>query len=328
MKSYKWGFIGCGHIAHKMAKALQLTERGILYAVSSSSAERADEFKRLYNVSKAYTSYKEMLEDPEVDVVYIATPHSHHYLHTRMSLEAGKAVICEKPFTIDRQELTELISLSRSRNLFLMEALWTRFLPHIEKAGQLINEGAIGDLVMLSGDFGFAAEFKPEGRLFNRDLGGGALLDIGIYPVFLAYHFLGVPEKIKALATFASTGVDVQLGITMQHRNNTISDLNTTLLSKTRMEAMLFGTAGSIRMHERWYAPTCIELLRNDKIVERFDLNQSNNGFEFEANEVMRCLDEGMTESPVWSLDNSLDLIGILDDIRTECNITYPNRIR
>jgi len=328
MKNYRWGILGCGKIAQKMATALLRTERAELYAVASSSFDRAEEFKSRFGAQKAYASYEELANDPGVDIIYIATPHSHHYIHTRLCLEAGKAVLCEKPFTLDAPELLELITLARSKKLFLMEALWTRFLPHINKSLQLVEEGAIGQAVLANADFGFRADFLPEGRLFNRELGGGALLDIGIYPVFFAYLFLGTPLQISAQATFGQTGVDEQVTISMEHPNSAISGLNCSLLTKTRMEATLFGTAGSIRMYERWYAPTRIELLRENKLVESFDFSQSDNGFEYEVEEVMNCLDRGLTESPAWSLDNSLELIGILDGIRNKCGISYPNRIR
>ncbi len=327
-KKYKWGILGCGHIAHKFAEALNRLEQAELYAVASSDRKRADEFRNLHHASTSYGSYEAMLDDPEVEIVYVATPHSHHYLHTRMSLEAGKAVLCEKAFTIDAAELEELIDLAGRKKLFLMEALWTRFLPHINKAMSLIAEGAIGTLNMVQADFGFKADFIPEKRLFNRDLGGGALLDIGIYPVFLAYLLLGFPEQVEAIAAIGTTGVDEQIAISMRHRNNTISSLNSTLVSSTRIEATLYGSQGSIRMSKIWFGPTKIQLFRDGSPEELFDFSYDDNGFEYEAAEVMKCLDQGKTMSSIWSLHQSLELMRLLDEIRFKCGIFYPNRIR
>lgn len=328
MKKYKWGILGCGQIAQKFAGALQRLEQAEIFAVASSDSSRAIDFGQRFGAHKSFGSYKEMLSDPEVEIVYVATPHSHHFLHSKMCLESGKAVICEKPFTIDAGELRELIALAKEKDLFLMEALWTRFLPHIIKAKELVDQGAIGELKMVSADFGFKADFIPERRLFNPDLGGGALLDIGIYPVFLAYLFLGYPEKVRALSTFGPTGVDEQTAMTLVHQGNTISELSCTLLSRTRQEATLYGTTGNIRMARRWYGPSEIELFRDDISEMQLDYRYDDNGFEYEALEVMRCLDAGLKESPVWTPGNSLDLMRMLDEIRFSSGITYNNRIR
>ncbi|MGB7784631.1 MAG: Gfo/Idh/MocA family oxidoreductase, partial [Salinimicrobium sp.] len=207
-REIKWGIIGPGQIARKFARSLQEVDDAQLYAVASRTLERAEAFAEETGAAKAFGSYEEMLMDAEVDVVYIATPHVFHKEHTLLSLKHGKPVLCEKPFAINRAQVKEMISNAKEKRVFLMEAMWTPFLPHIIYLREVLSSGKYGKVKRLTADFGFAAAFDKNGRLFKKSLGGGSLLDIGIYPIFLALHTLGKPEKISAKAQMSSTNVD------------------------------------------------------------------------------------------------------------------------
>ncbi len=207
-KSYNWAILGCGRIARKFSSDLKLLPNARLYAAAARDLSRAQEFATEMGFGKAYGSYEEMVADPAVDIVYIATPHSHHHDHVLLSLRAGKAVLNEKAFALTLREATEMVQVAREKKIFLMEAFWTRFQPSFRKALEVVRSGELGALKMVRSDFAFNAPKIPEKRLYNVALGGGSLLDIGIYPVFAAVSALGVPEEIKALATFAPTGAE------------------------------------------------------------------------------------------------------------------------
>ncbi|MBN1651101.1 MAG: Gfo/Idh/MocA family oxidoreductase [Bacteroidales bacterium] len=218
-KIINWGIIGLGKIAHKFAEDLQLVEDANLLAVASRDIENAKSFAKKFSANQFYSSYKALVENPNVDVVYIATPHALHYEHTLLCLNANKAVLCEKAFAMNAAEVKEMIRTAKARNVFLMEALWTRFIPGTLKTLALIKEGSIGKIHSVEADFGFIGDTDPEKRLFNKRLGGGALFDIGIYPVFLSILILGAPKYINAHATMAATGVDAEVKITFAYES-------------------------------------------------------------------------------------------------------------
>ena len=319
----RWGILGPGRIAHKFAQDLLTLPDAQLYAVASTDQQRADTFAQQYGAPHAFGSYNSLLTLPDLDVVYVATPHILHHENTLMLLNAGIAVLGEKPFAMNSGQVREMVELARSKRVFLMEALWSRFMPVLERAKQLADDGAIGTVTGVRADFGFAAPFVPDGRLFNKNLGGGSLLDIGIYPLFWSYLFLGMPQTVKATAIFGQTGIDEQCGMLLTYPNGELAVLDSTLRARTPCEAFVYGTQGMIRMQSRWHETQGLTLERDGQQPEEITVPRSTFGYDYEAAHVIQCLTEGRTESPLWSLDDSLNLMELLDTVRTEAGIVY-----
>jgi len=322
-KTINWGIIGLGKIAHKFAQDLAQVNHAKLLAVASTSSGRAQDFATTYGAPHAYGSYEGILDCPDLDVVYIATPHNLHHSSTLLCLNKGIAVLCEKPFAIHARQAAEMIETARAQETFLMEALWTRFLPVTEKALELIASGAIGEVLSIKADFGFKADFEPRSRLYDPVLGGGALLDIGIYPAFLAQLLLGKPTGIKALASIGPTGVDEEIGVTLQYAGGQMAHLHASIRSKTKTEAFIYGELGVIHIHTRWHESTALTLLKNEQRPLDYSFAMRSRGYNFEAEEVMRCLQEGLKESPLWPLKSTQSLMELLDAIRRETGIVY-----
>jgi len=323
-RKIKWGIIGPGRIAHKFADDLMLVEGAELVVVASRDLEKAKAFAEKYQSSKYYSGYEELVRDKEVEVVYIATPHAFHLEHTLLCLDAGKAVLCEKPLGMNAEEVRVMMHRARERNLFLMEALWTRFIPATEKLIQLVENKIIGRFISLQADFGYQAPFDPESRLFKKSLGGGALLDIGIYPVYLSLLLLGLPQKIEAKAGFAESGVDNQCSMDFDYENSLISHLDCSLVADTPVEAILRGANGSILVHRRFHHPQKITLKRDGESPEIFNIPYLGHGYTHEIMEVMRCLRDGHTQSSKMPLSMSLALSKTLDEVRKKIGLTYP----
>jgi predicted dehydrogenase len=260
-----------------------------------------------------------------VDVIYVATPHHLHFENTLMCLQKGKPVLCEKPFTINSKQLRILVETARKNKIFLMEAIWTRFLPGIEKTLKLVSEGHIGEIKMLNADFGFNGIYNPESRLYNPFLGGGSLLDIGIYPVFLSLLLLGYPKEIQAVATKARTGVDESMSISLSYESGALASLHCTFVAHTNTDANIYGDKGKIHLKHQWLRANEMVVTRNDEKPEELVFPSRAKGYEYEAEEVMKCLRLGQTESPILGLDFSLQLMKLLDAIRMKCNIVYPD---
>ena len=325
MPKIKWGILAPGHIARGFAAGLKVAEGAELYAVGSRSYEKAAAFAHEFGFQKIYGSYHELIDDPDVDVIYIATPHHLHFENTLMCLQKGKPVLCEKPFTINSKQLEILVKTAREKKIFLMEALWTRFLPGIEKTIELIRTGQIGQIKILNADFGFKADYKPESRLFSPFLGGGSLLDIGIYPVFLSLLLLGYPKEIRAVATKAPTGVDESVSISFSYENGALASLHCTFATFTTTDANIYGDKGKIQLKQQWFRPTGIIVSRHNEKMEELSFPPKANGYEYEAEEVIRCLSAGLKESPILGLDFSLQLMKLLDAIREKCNLVYQD---
>lgn len=319
----RWGILGPGRIAHKFAQDLLTLPNAQLYAVASSDQQRADAFAGEYNIPHAFGSYEDLLTLPDLDVVYVATPHVKHHENVMMLLKGGISVLGEKPFAMNSEQVREMVETARTKGVFLMEALWSRWMPGIEFALDLLKSKAIGKVVSVKADFGFKAPFLPEKRLFNKDLGGGSLLDIGIYPLFLAYLILGKPTTIKASATFGTTGVDEQCGMVLTYTDGQLALLDSTILAATDCIGVIQGETGQIRIHSRFHETKGLTLKRDDQPATPFVFNRNTHGYDYEAQHVMHCLAEGRTESPVWSLDDSLNLTALLDAVRAEAGIVY-----
>ncbi len=323
MGHYSWGIIGAGWIAGKFAEDLALLPSADLRAVASRSKERAVAFAKKFKVPVAYGNWKDIPADPDIDIVYVATHHPFHFENALDCLRAGKAVLCEKPITMNKRELEILVRTASENKAFLMEAVWTRFFPSIRKILEITGSGKLGRLQSIYADFGFRQEFDPGDRLFDPAKGGGALLDIGIYPVFIAQLLAGVPAAIQASARFAETGTDHSCSMILEHPDEITSSLNCTLVSDSPTEANLLYEKGWIRMESPWYAPGPITLYMQGQVPERMEFPAPGNGYQYEAEEVMRCLDEGLRESPLLSLSFSLDLMETLDRVRSVCGISY-----
>lgn len=327
MQNIKWGIIGCGSIANKFAEALRGTEGCILYAAAARDKQRAGVFASKWGFEKSYGSYRALAGDNEVDIIYVATPHSYHYAHTKLCLEAGKHVLCEKPFTVHADQLKVLTEMARERKLFLMEALWSRFLPGIIKSAELIEKGEIGDIVCLEADFGLRFPYDPLHRLYNPHLAGGALLDLGIYPLYLSLFLLGKPDVIKAHSLLDHNKIDLTTSIITQSSSGSLSNLSTTVRANTPVKAKIVGTEGTIEFDSWWFTPGNLTLISASKEKQLFEFPPLINGYEYEIIETVRCLREGKTESDIMPHAFSQLLMETMDQIREITGISYPKEI-
>lgn len=322
-KTYNWGIIGPGKIAHTFAEGLKFTSNAKIKAVASRSQDRADAFAQGYQVEKSYQGYANLVNDPDIDIVYVATPHTEHFDNTMMALENGKAVLCEKPLAINTSEVKTMIETAKKNNVFLMEALWTRFLPSTIKLEELLSNKIIGQIQMVKADFGFVGNKDPEWRLFNKELGGGSLLDVGIYPLFLTKLILGNPSNIKAFAKIGTTGVDDHCSVIMKFADKVLAEVYCSIVTDTETIATIYGTEGKIVVNRRFFTPTNLDVIYHNDRSEHIDIPYVGNGYNYEAQEVMDCMGQGKLESPRLPLRFSLDLMNIMDDIRSECGLVY-----
>lgn len=321
-KKFRWGIIGAGKIARKFTLGLSYLKDAERYAVASRSLEKAKIFAEENGVQKAFGSYKEMLEDETLDVVYVATPHVFHQEHSLLCMRHRKAVLCEKPFAINKKQVQKMIQTSKEENVFLMEAMWTRFLPHYRYVTDLLQQGRLGRIRNLKADFGFAAPYDEQGRLFNRSLGGGSLLDIGIYPIFLALDTMGLPENIVAKAHMGTTGVDEACDVIFRYKNGVRAELGSSILAHTPTTAVFEMEQGSIKIHSRFHEPSSVEVSTdNGKELKEFEV--APYGYQYEAEHVQEMLQQQRTESDEMTFDKSLQLIGLLDRIRNQIRLEY-----
>ncbi len=325
-KKINWGIIGAGKIAGKFATDLATLPEANLYAIASRSESKATAFAQNYGFQKVFGSYESMLQDPDVQAVYIATPHVFHCQNTMMALDYKKAVICEKPFAMNTKEVQQMVAKAKAMDTFLMDALWTLCLPHILKAKAIVDSGQLGKIVSVKADFGFRAQFDPEGRLWDRDLGGGSLLDIGIYPLMLTLFFLGKPKKITAAARIGPTRVDEDCAVFFDYENGQTANLHSTILARTPTEAFIYCEKGFIHIPPRFHAP-----ISNIKILEYEGLKETTVpfdyqviGYQYEAAEMMRCLQQGKKESDLVPHQFSMDLMELLEEIRGQIGLVYP----
>lgn len=321
----RWGILGTGKIARQFAAGLKHRSDARLTAVGSRSADSAKAFGEQFAVAHRHASYEALASDPEVDAIYVATPHACHLENTLLALTAGKAVLCEKPFTINAREAEQAVAFARTKKLFLMEAMWTRCFPLMEKLRESLTAKTIGEVRMLTADFGFRAEYHEEERLFNPTVGGGALLDVGVYPVSLASMIFGAPTRIVSDAQLGSTGVDEAAAIILSHAQGELAVLSTAIRLETAQEAIILGTAGRIRIHSPWWRPAAMTLSREGCSDELMEFPFAGNGYQFEAAEVMNCLRTGKLESRLMPLDETLSIMRTLDAIRAQWGLKYPS---
>lgn len=361
MEVIRWGILGTGYAAAKFAQGLKILSGAKLLAVGSRKRETADGFAVKFDVPRKYSRYEELAADKDIDIVYIATPHVFHKSHCLLCLESGKAVLCEKPFTINAQEAKEVIGLARKKRLFCMEGMWTRFIPLIQKTREWIGEGMLGDIKMLTADFGLRIRFDENDRHFNPDLGGGALLDLGIYPISLAYYLMGPPQKITCHAVYGKTHIDEQAVIIFSYDNGGQAVLSAGFLTNMPNEAAILGTKGMLKIDAPIYRPHKLSIHKFSEEIssgaggkqgrlsrikrtaaakylyhavsplirptrtKRITIPYKGNGYNHEAGEAMKCLRKGKLESAVMPLDETLRIMETLDEIRSRWTLVYPS---
>lgn len=315
-----WGILGAGRIAARFASEARLTPGARLVAVGSRSAEKAAAFAAQNGVGRACGSYAELVADPDVDAVYVATLHPWHCEHTLLALEAGKAVLCEKPFAVNAAQARQMIERARARRLFLMEAMWTRFNPISTQVRQWLAEGRIGEPRLATIDFGFRAPWDPQSRILNAALAGGALLDVGVYVLAYASMIFGRPAQVRAVAHIGDTGVDEQTAIALKYAGGQLASLTCAVHTPSPQAARIDGTEGAIEIPAFWHAETARLLRpRQEPITATGD-----HGFRYEIAAVMACLAAGQTESPDMPLDETLAIAETMDEIRRQIGLKYP----
>ena len=322
-KQFNWAILGAGRIAGKFAEDLSTIPNANLYAVGSRSLDRAKSFAQAFNFQQAFGSYEELVADPNIDAVYIATRHPQHCENVQLCLEHGLPTLCEKPFAINRKEVERMVGKANEEKVFLMEAMWSRFLPVTLKALEVIENGMIGEVNGLTADFGFKADFNPQSRLFNHQLAGGSILDIGIYPIFLSLITLGMPVEMTAMAKIGNTRIDEQCHMTFKYGNGALANLYSTILSSTPCLASIYGELGTIKLHRRWHEAKSMEIDYYDGRKEYYEFPRSVRGYYYEILEVMECVAAGKLESNTWSHSDSLNLMQLLDNVRNEVGLKY-----
>ena len=322
-KTIRWGILGTGKISRAFAHALKDTPGAVLAGVASRSLENAKAFGAEFGVAACHGGYQALADAAGVDIIYIGTPHPQHAANALMALNAGKAVLCEKPFAMNVREARQVVALAREKKLFLMEAMWTRFLPALAEVKRIIAAGEIGAPSQVIADFGFAATGDPLHRLNNPELGGGALLDLGVYPLSIAADLLGPVAAVRAQALMGPTGVDVHTGFTLVHEGGALSACSCSLRARTPAELTVAGPLGHIRMNTMFHRATSITVALADGATRTVQTPYLGNGYVHEAIEAGRCLREGLLESPAMTLDQTLALMGVLDEMRAQIGLRY-----
>ncbi|MQY10396.1 scyllo-inositol 2-dehydrogenase (NADP(+)) IolU [Streptomyces sp. RB5] len=328
-ETIRWGILATGWIADQFARDLARTDGAEAVAVGSRTEEGAAGFAGRHGIARAHGSWAELAADPGVDIVYVATPHSAHHEATAACLAAGKAVLCEKPLTLNAGQARDLVDRARDGGRFLMEAMWMFTNPAVRRALELVKDGAIGDVRQVQADFGFAAgPLHPGHRLRDPRQGGGALLDLGVYPVSLAHLFLGAPDTVQANASLTPEGVDATTGILLGHENGAVAALTCSIESLSPCVAVIGGTEGTITLGTPFaaggfYRPDGLTLHRGDAEPERIDVPFEGLGYVHEIEEAGRCLRAGLLESPLVPWQSTLDVLTTLDTVRDRIGVHY-----
>ncbi len=323
-KKINWGIIGLGRIANKFAEDLLLSSDAVLYGVASRDINKVIDFATKFNAIKYFGSYQELANDSEIDIIYIATPHTLHFENAMMCLKSNKAVLCEKPMGMNAQQVQQMISEAKSRNLFLMEGLWTRFIPATEKLIELLDKQTIGEVQSVRADFGFKGDLNFKSRVYDKKLGGGSLLDVGIYPIYLSLIVLGQPTAIEAKASFMETKVDGSCAMVFKFENGSKANLESSIETNTPTEAYITGTKGVLKLHRRFHHSEKMSITQNGE-TETIDIKYKGSGYIHEIEEVNNCLLDNKTESTKLPLATSLDLISVIDRVREEIGLKYDN---
>lgn len=319
----RWGVLGPGGIATRFAEAMQLVDGGEIRAVASRSLERADDYADRFEVPTRYGDADALAADADVDAIYVATPHARHEADSVRFVEAGKAVLCEKPFALNARQARRMTEAARSRGVFLMEAMWSRFLPAYRMLVEVLGEGRIGEPLVVEADFGFRMPVVPDHRLFDAALGGGALLDLGIYPVQLCTLVLGRPSSVVADGVVGTTGVDELVAAVLRHGDRQLGVVKASIRAGFSCGARISGEDGWIELPPFMHCPEWVGIGRLGQL-ERIDTAFEGDGLRFEIEEVHRCLEEDLLESPVMPLAETIAIAEVLDGIRAEVGVVYP----
>jgi predicted dehydrogenase len=320
----RWGILATGGIARLFTKDL-LAHGHTVTAVGSRSAHRAQAFADDFGLARAHATYAELVADPDVDVVYVATPHNRHAENATEALTAGRHVLVEKAFTMNATQARQVVELARARGLLAMEAMWTRFLPHMRFVRETVASGRIGEVRSVHADHGQRLSTEPAHRLNDPRLAGGALLDLGCYPLSFAHDILGSPEAVTARATMRHTGVDDSVATIMSHRGGAVSTTYSTMETRGSNRAVVLGTEGRVEIGPVWYSPAPVTVYdTGNEVVDAFDEPVSGRGMQYQAAEVERVLAAGETESPLMTLDDSVAVMDTLDQVRSIIGLRYP----
>ena len=323
----RWGIIAPGGIANKFAEAVHRFTAGTVVAVGSRDADRAAQFAARHGIARAYGSYAELVADDEVEAVYVASPHSHHHEHALLALQAGRHVLVEKALARNTAEVEDILAAAGAGGLFAMEAMWTRHLPHIAWVREQVAAGRIGEIVTLTADHGQSLDLPADHRLKDPALAGGAVLDLGVYPISFAVDVLGAPTEVRAAGRLTETGVDGHVSLLLGYPGRILALLDTTLWTKTPTTAVISGTEGSLEIEGDFYAAGRRVRLRGaDRArseVESFVV-EGTNGFEYQVAEAARCIAAGLPESPRMTWDSSRAVMAVMDEVRRQVGVTYP----
>lgn len=326
MAKIRWGILGTGTIAHKFASDFRYVDNAELTAVGSRSLEKAEDFCREFNIPLSFGSYEDLAASPEVDIIYIATPHSFHHQNTLLCLHSGKAVLCEKPFALNAEQASEMIDLAHQKKLFLMDALWTKFLPHYQKMMEIVKNGELGEIKVVLANFGFRSCADPKSRLFNPALGGGSLMDIGIYNVFTVLDVLGKPDDLNVSITASEQGIDEQCGIIFRYDNGAMASLFSSISVNLGTEVEICGTLGRLKLTTPFYDSSTVLEYYKDGGKTIIDTGKADGfGYQYEARHATDCLLRGIKESPFVPHTDSLLLMQTLDIIRNIAGIIFPD---
>jgi len=320
----RWGILGTGTIAADFATDIALLNDATVAAVGSRSQAAADAFSERFAIPHQHGSYDALVRDPDVDVVYVATPHVAHYENAMLAISGGKNVLVEKPFTINARQAKDLVAAARKSGVFLMEAMWMRFLPHVVEIRELLAARVLGQVRTVTADLGTRFPHDAESRIFAPALGAGALLDMGVYPVSFAWMVLGAPTGITAVSDQTFTGVDAQTSIILQYADGSHAVLTTTLEAEGAGRATILGTDARIEIDRIFHRPSSFSLIYPDGRTNRHEHTPVGNGLRYEAIEVARCIRAGLSESPAMPLDESVQIMETLDEIRRQIGLIYP----
>ncbi len=322
--TFRWGVLGTGNIAAKFTTDLRLSAACEVVAVGSRSVDKAEQFKHRHGLRRAFGSYRELVSCDEIDAVYVAVPNPVHHPAALLAIEAGKAVLVEKPFTMDADEAVSLVNAAQARQVFLMEGMWTRCLPHMRRIREFLAEGRLGDLRLVIAEHGIWFRKDAGHRLFNPDLGGGALLDLGVYLLSLASMVFGRPAEITARSSFAFTGVDAQTAMVLAYDGGAQAILSASMEAQMANRAAIVGSEARLEIDGTWYRPTSFTITERTGAAERFDYPDQGNGLRHEADEVARCVRAGQTESVVMPLRETLEVMSAMDDVRRAIGLVFP----
>lgn len=324
MSEFKWGVLGTGGIAAAFVKDLSRAEGHEVVAVGSRTLGKAQEFAKNIPTATAYGSYEELVKDPNVDAIYVATPHPSHEEHTLLALNAGKPVLCEKPFAITAKETQAMIDCAKKNNVALLEAMWTRYLPHIAVVREILASGVLGDIQMVEADHGQRLADQNIARLVDPKLAGGALLDLGIYPVSFAHLVLGAPTAITARSVMTERGVDAQTSAIFDYATGAQAIINTTMKALTPCRAVVSGLLGRLEIDSTFYIPTTMRVILFDGTVTEYPNNYMGHGLREQAIELARVVGAGALESPLMPWSETLSVMHVMDQIRDQIGLVYP----